>query len=120
VVVAARPYRGRGYSVRGVYQLLTSQESFHVESEADLIWHNQVPLKVSIFAWRLLQDKLPTKSNLVSRGKNTLDISFCTTDCGHVETTQHLFLSCSTFDSLWQTCSFGFFFFFWVGSTNYF
>jgi hypothetical protein len=42
-----------GYSVRGVYQLLTSQESIHVEFEADLIWHNQVPLKVLIFAWRL-------------------------------------------------------------------
>jgi hypothetical protein len=27
-----------------------------------------VPLKVSIFAWRLLQDRLPTKSNMLNRG----------------------------------------------------
>ncbi|MCI19691.1 cysteine-rich receptor-like protein kinase, partial [Trifolium medium] len=27
----------------------------------DLIWHKQVPLKVSILAWRLLRDRLPTK-----------------------------------------------------------
>jgi len=29
-----------GYSVCGVYQLLTSQESTHDENVADLIWHN--------------------------------------------------------------------------------
>ncbi|PNX57544.1 cysteine-rich receptor-like protein kinase, partial [Trifolium pratense] len=29
------------------------------------IWHPQVPLKVSVFAWRLLRDRLPTKSNIV-------------------------------------------------------
>ncbi|GAU16213.1 hypothetical protein TSUD_298450 [Trifolium subterraneum] len=31
----------------------------------ELIWHKQVPLNVSIFAWRLLRDRLPTKANLV-------------------------------------------------------
>jgi len=48
-----------GYSVCGVYQLLTSHESPQVELVADLDWYNQVPLKVSIFAWRLLCDRLP-------------------------------------------------------------
>jgi hypothetical protein len=33
-----------------------------------LIWHPQVPLKVSIFAWRLLLERLPIKTNLVTRG----------------------------------------------------
>jgi len=32
------------------YQLLTSWESPQVEPVADLVLHNQVPLKVSIFA----------------------------------------------------------------------
>jgi len=39
-----------------------------VESVADLIWHKQVSLKVSIFAWRLLRGRLPTKSNMTTRG----------------------------------------------------
>jgi hypothetical protein len=39
-----------------------------LDAAADLIWHRQVPLKVSIFAWRLLRDRLPTKTNLVVRG----------------------------------------------------
>ncbi|MCI45078.1 cysteine-rich receptor-like protein kinase, partial [Trifolium medium] len=57
----------QGYSVRGAYQLLTSQDSVTLDAGLDLIWHKHVPLKVSILAWRLLQDRLPTKTNLVTR-----------------------------------------------------
>ncbi|XP_024630889.1 uncharacterized protein [Medicago truncatula] len=42
-----------GYTVRGVYQQLTAQVQPPDASIGDLIWHNQVPLKVSIFAWGL-------------------------------------------------------------------
>ncbi|MCH96906.1 helicase-like protein [Trifolium medium] len=54
----------QGYSVRGAYQLLTSQQHVTLDVAEELIWHKQVPLKVSILAWRLLCDKLPTKANL--------------------------------------------------------
>ncbi|PNX63632.1 cysteine-rich receptor-like protein kinase, partial [Trifolium pratense] len=57
-----------GYSVRGVYQLLTSQDMIALGDGHNLIWHRQVSLKVSILAWRLLRDRLPTKTNLVTRG----------------------------------------------------
>jgi hypothetical protein len=67
-----------GYSVRDAYKLLTSQDFVTLGETEDLLWHRQVPLKVSIFAWRLLRDRLTTKTNLVSRG---------------IETAQHLFLS---------------------------
>jgi len=43
----------------------------------DLIRHNQVPLKVSIFLWRLLRDKLPTKSNLATYGVNFAEARLC-------------------------------------------
>ncbi|MCI46876.1 glutamate-gated kainate-type ion channel receptor subunit GluR5, partial [Trifolium medium] len=56
---------------------------------------------VSIFAWRLLRDRLPTKANLVIRGILSSETHFCESGCGAVESTQHLFLSCSTFGSLW-------------------
>ncbi|KAK2430956.1 hypothetical protein QL285_029238 [Trifolium repens] len=86
-----------GYSVRGAYQLLTSQDSVTLGEAEDLIWHRQVPSKVSIFAWRLLRDRLPTKTNLVSRGILPPDLHFCASGCGDIETAQHLFLSCGTF-----------------------
>jgi hypothetical protein len=58
-------------------------------------------LKVFILAWRLLRDRLPTKSNLVARGIISLESRFCVSGCGGNESAQHLFLSCSTFGSLW-------------------
>jgi len=64
-----------GYSVCGVYVMLSNQEIPPIVQNAYLIWHKQVPLKVSIFAWRLLRDRLPTKSNLVMRG--VIDAEAC-------------------------------------------
>ncbi|PNX68374.1 helicase-like protein, partial [Trifolium pratense] len=34
------------YTVRGAYQLLTSQDAVTLDAASDLIWHRQVPLKV--------------------------------------------------------------------------
>lgn len=66
-----------------------------------MVWHNQVSLKVSVFAWWLLRDRLPTRFNLAHRGIIPSEASLCVSDCGSLETTQHLFLSCSAFSSLW-------------------
>ncbi|GAU15824.1 hypothetical protein TSUD_236400 [Trifolium subterraneum] len=93
---------GIGYTVRGAYQLLMSQDSVTLDAAEDLIWHDQVPLKVSILAWRLLRDRLPTKSNLVARGILSSEAHHCVSGCKAIESAQHLFLSCSTFGSLWS------------------
>jgi len=58
------PDPSEGYSIRGVYALLTNQEISKDWQDVDLIWHKQVLLKVSIFAWSLLQDHLPTQLNM--------------------------------------------------------
>ncbi|GAU13344.1 hypothetical protein TSUD_42980 [Trifolium subterraneum] len=70
-----------------------------------------VPLKVSIFAWRLMLDRLPTKANLVIRGILPEAEHLCVSRCGAVESAQHLFISCSTFGSLWPLVSS------WIGSS---
>ncbi|PNX70272.1 70 kDa peptidyl-prolyl isomerase, partial [Trifolium pratense] len=98
------------YTVRGAYQLLTSQDAVTLDAASDLIWHRQVPLKVSICAWRLLRDRLPTKANLVTRGILSEADHLCVSGCGEIETVQHLFLSCSTFGALWPLVSS------WIGS----
>ncbi|XP_045797575.1 uncharacterized protein LOC123891718 [Trifolium pratense] len=91
-----------GYTVGGVYQLLTSQDSVTLDDADNLIWHSQVPLKVSIFAWRLLRDRLPTRANLVIRGVLSPTVATCVFGCGAAESAHHLFLSCSTAGSLWD------------------
>ncbi|MCI14720.1 heat-shock protein, partial [Trifolium medium] len=98
-----QPDVAKGYSVLDAYQLLTSQEFEPMMTIEDLIWHKRVPLKVSILAWRLLRDRLPTKANLAARGIITPAALPCVTDCGGVESAQHLFLSCSMFGSLWSS-----------------
>ncbi|XP_045810338.1 uncharacterized protein LOC123904757 [Trifolium pratense] len=91
-----------GYTVGGAYQLLTSQDSVTLDDAENLIWHSQVPLKVSIFAWRLLRDRLPTRLNLVTRGVLSLPAATCVFGCGATESAHHLFLSCSIVGSLWD------------------
>jgi hypothetical protein len=90
-----------GYSVRGVYDMLTTQENTQVLRNNDLIWHKQVPLKVSIFAWRLIRDRLPTKTNLALCGVIDTEACQCVSGCGQVEDAHHLFLLCPCFGSLW-------------------
>ncbi|MCH81957.1 kinesin-like protein [Trifolium medium] len=107
-----RPDPARGYSVRGAYQLLIFHPSDPLDAVEDLIWHKQVPLKVSIFAWRLLRDRLPTKINLAIRGIITPEAQSCVAGCGGMESAQHLFLSCSIFCSLWSSVRS------WIGLTS--
>lgn len=95
------PNHDDGYSVRGVYDMLTSQEQPQLHHNVDLIWHKQVPLKVSILAWRLMRDRLPTKLNLANRGIPSVEERLCVAGCGIVEDVTHLFLSCATFGALW-------------------
>jgi len=88
--------------VHGAYQLLTSWEASQGDQVADLIWHKQVLLKAFIFAWRLLQNWLPTRSNLLDRGIISYVDARCLAGCAHMETSQHLFLSCDFYGLLWH------------------
>ncbi|PNX58114.1 heat shock protein [Trifolium pratense] len=97
-----RPELDIGYYVRGAYQLLTSHVSVTMEEADNLNWHPQVPLKVSIFTWRLLRDRLPSKVNLVTQGVLSSTAHSCVFGCGEVESAHHLFISCSTIGSLWD------------------
>lgn len=90
------------YSVRSAYDMLTSDNSNLVNEVSDLIWHKHVPLKVSILAWRLLRNRLPTQANLVARGMLAQDANLCVAGCGEVETIQHLFVSCPIYSALWH------------------
>jgi len=90
------------YSVRSVYHMLTTGGNPIVDEAPTLVWHKHVSLKVSILAWRLLRNRLPTKSNLAVRGIMVQDEHLCVSGCGGVETAQHLFVSFPIFRDLWQ------------------
>ena len=91
-----------GYTIRGAYQILTTQVSSTTEATRNLVWHNQVPLKVSIVAWRLLKDWLPTRVDLLLRSILQAEGVRCVAGCGFEESASHLFLHCEVFELLWQ------------------
>ena len=75
----------RAYSVRSAYRIITiSPPLVNPVPVADL-WHKDVPLKVVLFAWRLLRDRLPTKENLYHRGVLDKDSILCAAGCDLVE-----------------------------------
>ena len=93
---------GDGYTVRGVYQMLIRQEMHNRDELVDPVWHKHVPLKVSICVWHLLQNRWPTKDNLVHRGIIPVEAQLCVSGCGNNEMVDHLLIHCLIFGMLWQ------------------
>ena len=60
-----------------------------------------IPLKVSVFVWRLLRNRLPTKDNLLRRHIIHANDLACVTGCGASETATHLFIVCDLAYTLW-------------------
>ncbi|RHN60029.1 putative RNA-directed DNA polymerase [Medicago truncatula] len=90
------------YTVQSAYKTLIAQVYFDHSVMSTSLWHKDVPLKVVLFAWRLFRDRLPTKDNLHRRHVLGVDAQFCVSGCGFVETSNHLFLHCNIFGSVWN------------------
>ncbi|KAF1894118.1 hypothetical protein Lal_00004037 [Lupinus albus] len=62
------------------------------------------PLKVTSFAWRLFQDRIPTRDALIVRGVSMLNGggAQCSLCSDKLESSQHLLFSCSFSYSMWQ------------------
>jgi len=90
-----------GYTVKGTYRFLTIIDDRVADIAGIDVWHNLVPSKVSLFAWLLLQDRIPTKANLVHRHVIRPPDNLCVGGCGFTETMDHLFIACDFFGSTW-------------------
>jgi hypothetical protein len=90
-----------GYSVRGAYHFLTTPGVHVYRHLVDDVWHKIIPSKVSLFVWRLLRDRLPTKDNLARRQVIQATDTTCPADCGYLKTARHLFLGCNILSSIW-------------------
>jgi hypothetical protein len=88
--------------VRGAYQILTTQAAPVHDETRDLVWRKQVPLKVSILAWRLLRDRLPRKQNMLRCGIIQPAAIHCVAGCGNNESLIHMFIHYDFFGALWQ------------------
>jgi len=57
---------------------------------------------VSVFAWRLTRNRLPTKDNLIRRRIIQHDNASCISGCGSGETADHLLFRCDHFGRVWH------------------
>jgi len=90
------------FSVKSAYHALTSQHPIDLPVAASSLWHKDVPLKVVLFAWWLFRDRLPTKDNLHRRDVLDQASMLCVSGCMFTETSNHLFLHCNIFRSIWH------------------
>jgi len=94
------------YNVISAYNHLLTPTSNNLSAiHMSEIWNKEVPLKISLFVWRLLRDRLPTTDSLIKRHILLPNAQLCVGGCGMMEDAKHLFLSCDFFGKLWYGIS---------------
>jgi hypothetical protein len=95
------------FPVKSAYQMLQNKPD---TAELDPItittlkklWSSNVLSKTSIFGWRLLLDKLPTRETLFGKCIITNSLERCCVFCfQEVEDVQHVFFKCSVIAIVW-------------------
>ena len=56
------------YNVTSAYYYLISMEHNIMVNHNDVVWHKEVHMKIGLYAWRLLHNRIPTTNNLIRRG----------------------------------------------------
>jgi len=86
------------YTVSSTYSFLTETDIRQEQiNNNNFIWLKAVPLKVSIFAWCLFLNRLPTRDKLFQRRVLADSDQRCHANCGLNEDKDHLFLNCGFF-----------------------
>jgi len=67
------------------------------------VWNLKVPASAKVFRWRVLLDRLPSRTNLESRGVH-VSCNLCPLCNKEVETIQHLLINCEVAQRLWIKC----------------
>ena len=81
------------YSTKSAYNLLLGETTKNLDGAFEDLWKLRILAKTSIFAWRLIRDRLPTKSNLRRRHVEVNDL-MCPFCGNKEEDAAHLFFNC--------------------------
>ncbi|CAI8612012.1 unnamed protein product [Vicia faba] len=65
-------------------------------------WSSLIPSKVSVLAWRVWQNKIPTRDNLVKRGILVESQNPCPFGCCSEESVAHTFFECPLAWTAWS------------------
>jgi len=67
-----------------------------------IVWNKVVPLKISLFVWRLSHNWVPTKDNFFQRGIIPSNSNMCSSGCGLEKNVNHFL--CAFYKSVWSHC----------------
>ncbi|GJS57179.1 RNA-directed DNA polymerase, eukaryota [Tanacetum coccineum] len=87
------------YSVSSLRKRIDGSRSLSVASKTR--WIKFIPIKINILAWKVNHNALPTRWNLSNRGINIQSLVCPVCDDG-IETTSHLFFSCSMTNAIYE------------------
>ncbi|GKV23716.1 hypothetical protein SLEP1_g33415 [Rubroshorea leprosula] len=95
------------YTTKSAYSLLTKEESgANGSTTFTRVWNPILPSKISTFNWQLLQDRIPTKMNLLRRRViKDMGESRCGICNEREEDSTHMFLKCKMAQWLWMACA---------------
>jgi hypothetical protein len=93
------------FSVKSAYLLLTADLVFNgLDALLAKVWKSWAPSKVIVFSWQLLQDRVPTRQNLlkrrVIRDPGDALYAFCGSS---IESVDHLFVTCVFVSPVWYS-----------------
>ncbi|GKD73276.1 RNA-directed DNA polymerase, eukaryota, reverse transcriptase zinc-binding domain protein [Tanacetum coccineum] len=87
------------FSVKSSRNLI--DDKYLPKADVPTRWVNVLPIKVNVFAWKVFLDSLPTRLNISLRGIGIPSI-FCPVCNLAVESTTHIFFSCSVTRKVWR------------------
>jgi len=91
------------YTVKSGYSILNCEDLMQISETFQVLWSLKVAPSALVCAWRLLLDRLPTRSNLARRGVQLESVQ-CPLCQEHVETAKHLFNTCRVARQVWDMC----------------
>ncbi|XP_042515275.1 uncharacterized protein LOC122089621 [Macadamia integrifolia] len=86
------------FSIKSVWE--ENREKYQKVSWFSLIWNSSNQPRQDVFAWRLVQNRLPTDENVSRRGVQMA--SRCSLCGKYAESMSHLFYNCEFARSLWR------------------
>ncbi|MCH80513.1 putative non-LTR retroelement reverse transcriptase, partial [Trifolium medium] len=92
------------YSLKSAYLAITGAvASLEAVSLLSRVWKSWAPSKVIVFSWQLLQDRVPTRQNLLKR-RVIMEAtgSFCALCGDFVELVHHHFTTCDSISPFWS------------------
>lgn len=93
------------YSVSSAYSIIRAPSISSEDEVLQSLWSTPAPPNVAALAWRVLIDRVQSRSNLlIRRVLHTVEEACCPLCLRQLETTSHLFFSCQVSWRIWMGC----------------